>query len=169
MYAQGNTLFMGEVLAQSRDNSLGGGDEDMSIGMLPTPKLNKEQANYYTPVTSSVATVTCIPTTACGKDLVKASIIVEAWARESSKTVMEVYIEQCQKSRYCKEPISAETIETIFDSIYYDIGDMFGWGSLTSELQKIIFDGDTDFASMYKQKAEAAETAIKEFLAAFKK
>ncbi|MBQ8387776.1 MAG: extracellular solute-binding protein [Clostridia bacterium] len=168
MYAQGRTLFMGEVLAQSRDSSLGAANEDLSIGMLPTPKLNKEQAEYYTPVTSSVATVTCVPITACGKDLDKASHIIDRWAAISETTVMNVYIEQCQKSRYVKDPISPEVIETIFGAISYDLGDAFGWGGLTKELQIILYEGDTDFASMYKSKAPAAQTKIDEFIKAFK-
>ena len=168
MYAQGRTLFMGEVLAQSRDSSLGASNEDLSIGMLPTPKLNKAQAEYYTPVTSSVATVTCVPITACGKNLGKASHIIDVWAEISKSTVMKVYIEQCQKSRYIKEPVAAEVIDTIFDSISYDLGDAFAWGNLTKELQIILYEGDTDFASMYKSKAPAAEKAIADFVKAFK-
>jgi hypothetical protein len=168
MYAQGRTLFMGEVLAQSRDSSLGASNEDLSIGMLPTPKLNKAQAEYYTPVTSSVATVTCVPITACGKNLAKASHIIDVWAEISKTTVMKVYIEQCQKSRYIKDEISAEVIEDIFAAVAYDLGDAFGWGNLTQELQKILYEGDTDFASMYKSKSPKAQSDIDDFIKVFK-
>ena len=174
MYAAGRTLFMGEVLAFSRDTSLAATGEELNIGMLPTPKLNEAQAEYYTPVTSSVATVTCIPATACGnkasdgEGLKKASAIVEYWAKESQNTVMKTYMEQCQKSRYSKDEISAEVIEDIFAAVAYDLGDAFGWGNLTQELQKILYEGDTDFASMYKSKSPKAQSDIDDFLKVFK-
>ena len=168
MYGQGRTLFMGEVLALAADDSFVRSGNDLSVGILPTPKLNKEQAEYYTPAVSSVATVTCVPISACGYDLEKASVIIESWARISEDTVQKVYVERYMSNCCGGKGVTAEVVNAVLDSVSYDLGDALGWGNLTAELQKILYEGDTDFASMYKIYSPTAQFEIKDFMRTFK-
>ena len=167
MYALGHTLFMGDLLAEYRNVSLGGANADFSVGILPTPKLNRQQDEYYTPVVSSVATVACVPITSCGKDLDKASHIIDLWAGISETTVVEAYAEQYIAPRYSGRSVPADVMDVVLRSVSYDLGYALAFGDITDELQKILYDGDVDFADMYKEKSSDAQSDIDEFMASF--
>lgn len=162
-FANGRVLFMGEVLASARDlTSL---DQELNIGILPCPLLDEDQEEYYTPV-NTIAACTVVPYTAepRAEDL---SNIIEYWAYLSHDTVYEAYYEQAQKSRFSKDDISPEVIDMIFGAVSYDIGAAFAWGNLAVELTAIVWDGSTDFASMYERCGGTAADALKDFMDKF--
>ena len=162
-FAAGRVLFMGEVLASARD--LTALDQELNIGILPTPMLNEEQGEYFTPV-NDIAACTAVPYTV-GDRAEDLSNIIEYWASLSHGTVREAYYEQAQKSRFSKDDISPEVIDMIFDAVSYDIGAAFAWGNLAKELTAIIWDGSTDFVSMYQRCGGTAQDALDEFMDKF--
>ncbi len=163
-FAGGRALFMGEVLASARDLTAID-DGTLNIGILPCPLLDENQEEYFTPV-NDIAACTVVPFTAepRAEDL---SNIIEYWAYLSHDTLYEAYYEQAQKSRFSKDDISPEVIDMIFDAVSYDIGAGFAWGNLARELTAIVWDGSTDFASMYDRCGGAAQSALNEFMDKF--
>ena len=162
-FANGRVLFMGEVLASARD--LTNLDQELNIGILPTPMLDTDQTEYYTPV-NTIAACTVVPYTAEGR-ADQLSNIIEYWAHLSHSTVYEAYYEQAQKSRFSKDDISPEVIDIIFDAVSYDIGAAFAWGNLATEITALVWDGSTDFASMYERCGGTAVDALDEFMDKF--
>ncbi len=163
MYSQGNVLFLAEVLAAARDLSYT--EAELNLGILPCPMFdNKTQDRYYTPV-NDIAAITCLPSTAPDPEMT--SVIIEFWAAESHKTLLPAYYDQAQKSRFSKDEISPDVLDEIFAARTYDVGIAFGWGNLYDRLTGLMFDGNTNFASMYTTYSKIADQLIKNFVKNF--
>ncbi len=158
-FSQGNVLFMAEVIAAGR-YEIGNTGKDLDIGILPSPKFEKNQ-EYYTPV-RNIAAITCVPYNV--PDTEKTSVIIEYWASESHKTLKPAYIEQLQFLRISKHSISRTVIDTIFAARTYDPGFVYSWGDLYPRLTASMYDGYTNFPSKYNMYKTKATAAIKEFV-----
>lgn len=156
MFTNGQALFMGEVMdvmAKMRDR-------DVEFGVLPSPKLDEKQDGYHSAV-NYIAAVTCVPKTA--SDLDRTSIIVEALAAESHYTVVPAYYEIAMKSKYARDTVSSDMLDLILGSRSYDLGIYYNWGGLSDRFCSLVYEGSTDFASMYDSNKSAAEDAIEKF------
>jgi len=163
LYSHGNILFIPEVLAASRDFYYL--DTEMHIGILAPPMYNDQQSRYYTPV-NNVATVVCFSKTA-PENAEKTSVIFEFWAAESHKILRPAYYDQAQKSRFAKDDITPALLDEIFASRTYDVGIAYSWNDLYLRLEALMYDGNKDFASMYKKYSGTAELLIKQQLKKF--
>lgn len=152
-----HTLFMGEVLDTLRELS----NYDINSGVLPVPKLNSTQTEHYSTTTNN-ATATAVPTTTPDTELI--SIIIEAWAYESHKTLIPVYKENCMKGVYSQDLVTPEVLEEVFNSASYDMGIYYNWGELAARYRAMVYSGSSDFTSLYRGYGEVAETAIKDFV-----
>jgi hypothetical protein len=104
----------------------------------------------------------CVPKTC--EDTERLSIIIEAWAAESHYTLLPAYYEKCMTTRYVKDAVTPEILDMIFASRCYDLGLYYGWGTLASRFSCMVYNGKTDFASLYKKGAPLAELQIKDFM-----
>ena len=157
MFTNNQALFMGEVMdvmAKMRDR-------DVEFGVLPSPKLDENQDGYHSAV-NYIAAVSCVPKTASDTD--RTSIIIEALAAESHYTVVPAYYEIAMKSKYARDTISSDMLDMILGSRSYDLGIYYNWGGLSDRFCSLVYEGETDFASMYDSNKSAAEDAIEKFL-----
>lgn len=161
VFKSGNALFIGEVLAVMEDMR----DSDIEFGVVPTPKLDDDQEGYFSAV-NSIAAAMCVPLTA--KDLNRTSIVIEAWAAESHYTVIPAYYEIAMKSKYTRDIISADMLDLILGSRSYDLGIYYGWGGLSDRFCSLVYEGSTDFASMYDANKAVAQDALDKFVTEFK-
>lgn len=159
VFTSGNALFMGECMVAIEDMR----QSDIEFGLVPSPKLDEEQDEYYSAV-NYIAAVMAVPVT--NSDLERTSIIIEALAAESHDTVRSAYYETAIKSKYTRDTISAEMLDLILDSVSYDLGIYYNWGELSGKFCGLVYNGGEGFASMYDSNASAAESALKEFMAA---
>ena len=139
--------------------------EELNIGILPSPMLNEEQGEYFTPV-NTVAACTVVPYTAksIAADL---SNIIEYWAYLSHGTVYDAYRKHISEYRFSKDPIPLEVIDTILNAASYDLGATMGWGNLETELTALIWGGGTDLSAMYDRCGGAAESELNKFMEMF--
>jgi hypothetical protein len=156
-FTTGHTLFMGEVLSTLAELS----NHDIQSGVLPVPKLNKEQTEYYSTTTNS-ATAMAVPVTT--KDTRRISIIIEAWAYESSKTLLPTYKENCMKGVFSQDLVTPEVLDEIFASASYDMGIYYNWGQLAARYRALVYSGSSDFTSLYRGFSGTAEEDIKAFV-----
>ncbi|MBQ8551969.1 MAG: hypothetical protein IJ428_04040 [Clostridia bacterium] len=157
VFTSGNALFMGECMVAIEDMR----QADVEFGLVPSPKLDEEQDEYYSAV-NQVAAVMAIPVT--NPDLERTSIIIEALAAESHDTVRPAYYETAIKSKYTRDTISAEMLDLILDSVSYDLGIYYNWGELSGKFCHLVYNGGEGFASMYDANVSAAEAALDEFI-----
>ena len=164
IFGNGRSLFYAEVLLHAQTMRAG---YDVNFGIVPMPKYNSEQENYYQYSTGRNTTVVCFPTMTTGTALDMATFLVEAMAVESVGTVTPAYYDICLKGRYVDDAESAAMLDIITTSVATDLVEIFGWGSFHTNIQNAISSG-APIASMLKKNAPAAEKLMKKAIEDFK-
>lgn len=100
------------------------GMEDV-YGIVPIPKLDASQTEYYCFTDNNNGVIT-VPATNAAADLPYISIILEDLSYTSSELVYPAYIETTIKLRKAPEPQMAGMIDLIRSSLYADIGNLLG-------------------------------------------
>ena len=86
-------------------------DNDVPYGIVPFPKIDVSQENYYGACTDFLFS---IPITV--KDTERVGALVEAMAYAGYKYVRPAYCEQTLKTRFATDPDCAEMLNLIFDN-----------------------------------------------------
>lgn len=159
VFTSGNALFMGECMASIEDMR----QSNVEYGIVPSPKLNLEQDEYYSAV-NDIAACMAIPVT--NSDLDRTSIVIEALAAESHDTVIPAYYETAIKSKYARDTVSADMLDLIRESVSYDLGIYYNWGELSGRFCYMVYNGGEGFASMYSANEQKAQSELETFLAA---
>ncbi|MBO5702033.1 MAG: hypothetical protein J6S71_06310 [Clostridia bacterium] len=165
IFGNGRSLFYAEVLMHAQTMRQG---YDIAFGIVPMPKYNSDQENYYQYSTGRNTTVICFPHTAKGDALDMATFMVEAMAIESVETVTPAYYEICLKGRYADDAESAAMLDIVTASVATDFAEIFGWASFNSTIQSAISAG-TPISSILKKNAAAAEKIMKNTINDFQK
>lgn len=93
---------------------------DISIGMLPAPKWDESQENYYSITVGGV--VSALPKTLPQSDHENVGILLEAMAFASRNDTLPEYKEIVLKGKYANDTESVDMIDIIFDGQVYDLG-----------------------------------------------
>lgn len=95
-------------------------DMNDDIGILPMPKYNEEQENYYAAAWGGALWL--LAKTFDTADAEKLGTILEAMSFAGWRDVVPVYKEIALKTKTTRDNESAEMLDIIFDSIYFDYG-----------------------------------------------
>lgn len=117
---------------------------EVDFGFLPIPKLNAEQENYFSYVSS--APILCVPIT--NADLDKTGLVLEALCRDSSETVIPKYFETCFSLKYTHDEESYQMLLIATASRTYDIGMIYDWGGITSKINNAIKTNNENIVSL---------------------
>jgi hypothetical protein len=98
---------------------------DSDFGILPFPKYTKEQEHYYSRMEG--CDLFFAPMSAPAESLERTSVILEALASDSAKSVVPVYYDLALKTKFTRDEESAEILDLLFDNRVYDLGDTI-WG-----------------------------------------
>lgn len=164
LFGNGQSLFYAEVLLHAQTMRL---NYDINFGIVPMPKYNADQENYYQYTTGYCTTVVCFPTTTKGDDLDMSTFLVEAMAVESVETVTPAYYDICLKGRYADDAESAAMLDIITTSVSSDYAEILGWGGFKTAIQDAISAG-TPIAGIIQRNAPMTQKAITKALEAFK-
>jgi len=138
---------------------------DADFGIIPMPKLDKDQEYYSCGVATGTGTGVCIPTT--NTDLDFTGICLEAFVSASRYTLREGYYESTLGGIISRDDESRKMLDIIFQTRHFDLGYIFDWGGMGYLLRTMGDANNTNFASEYDKKIEAAQKAMDETLAAF--
>ncbi len=122
-FGENHALFFGECL-QCVTRVRG---YDVDFGILPFPKYNAEQDNYYS-MMHSTASVVSIPKSVSESQLGMVESMIEAMAYYSVDTITEQYYEINLKTKGAKDVESGPMIDTILANRACDLVYYFGWG-----------------------------------------
>ena len=140
---------------------------EVNYGILPMPKLDEMQENYYSGYTSYLC---AIPNTA--RDLDRTGVIVEAMSAEGYKKILPAYYEIALKNKYLQDEESVLMLDLInetkmidfswcynmnFTGPYWFMRDMFFVSSTPS----------TDFASWYGKNESRINTSLGKIIESF--
>ncbi|MCL1794239.1 MAG: hypothetical protein FWG34_10240 [Oscillospiraceae bacterium] len=139
---------------------------DFNFGILPNPKNDESQKDYYNHVHAWCTTAISVPTTA---EPERTGIILEALTAESYYTLRPTYYEISLKTKFLRDNESEEMLDLIFDTRCYDLGHVYNWGGVFDMFSNLPQQkNNTDFVSAYEKimpKIEAdMQKAIENFL-----
>ncbi len=150
------------------------GQYECSFGVLPTPKLDDAQEEYYSRVSTIYASCFAIPTNVPDPEM--SSIIIDAICQASTNTTKHAYFDVIMKERKIQDTESEEMLELIFDSRVYDLASIYNWGgtseadagSITGFMNSIAFSGTNTYTSTWESIKGTVEASLEETIAAYR-
>lgn len=163
-FSYGNTLFGVQTLQMAKSKLR---DVTFGYGILPMPKYDESQADYYT-ITGFPYSLYSIPIDAPDEDM--SSAVLEALASVSYREVSPALFEVAMKVKYTTDDDSARMFDIIRDTIMFDFGRVF-----TDNLESLTFnmfrdsvrDDNTNWASTYEAKKSRLESLLSDVISSF--
>lgn len=143
-------------------------DMDTDFGIIPLPKYDEAQSEYYTTVHDST-TMICFPMTVNDPDM--SALIAEALCVYSYYDVVPKYYDISLKTKSARDTESEEMIDIIRDSVTFDFGALYTIpidGTLPL-LGNMVIQGNTNFASTYASNKTKFETNLENINKAYGK
>ena len=134
------------------------------FGILPYPKFDEAQAEYYHPIASHVCPALCIPVT--NPDIDRTGFLLEALAYESRPTVTKAYYDVNLYSKLTRDNDSGDMLDIIFASKRYDICKVFDWGAVDAMFGTLA-NSKSGLGTLWAKKESAAVKAMEKTLAVF--
>ena len=160
IFARGQILFLQN--AASTFNSIADFGMEQEYGILPQPKYDSAQEDYYC-MPDYNTTVLVIPST--NDDYERLGILLEDMAYQSSQTILPSYYETVIKIRRAPVPEVAEMLDVIKNSICYHVGMIYnidadsiiGQASTSGNIASVFKIGEKRMNAQIKKIAEAVQ------------
>ena len=160
MFMEDRVLFYGEVLSYVMNIR----EMETAFGVLPIPKYDETQEEYYT-YCNAISSTATVPKTS--EDLGMITSVLEGMAVQSYIQVTPAYYDIALSRKYTRDDESAEMLDIALANRVYDIGRIYSLGGIGSIFQTLAASGSTDFASELAKKGKAAkktlERVVKDF------
>jgi len=141
---------------------------EMDFGIIPCPKLEKEQKEYITNNNPHTGAGVSIPVTA--GDVERTGMILEDLCAESRYTLKPAYYEINLRGKYARDDESQEMLDIILSNIAYDIGYIYDFGGMGSgTCERYGRDMKVEWASKFEKLVGKMETAIDKMVEAYEK
>ena len=121
---------------------------DFNFGILPNPKLNEAQTDFYNHVHAWCTTAIAIPITS---DLERTGIILEALTAESFYTLRPAYYDISLVNQLLRDEESEEMLDLIFATRAFDLGHVFNWGGAFDMFFDLGLNKNPNFVSAYER------------------
>lgn len=158
IFGEGRALFRCSVFSAIK--KLRNYEDGIEFGIVPLPKFDAEQENYYTP-SGSGTYVVVIPTTVHDEEF--SAYMTELIACEAKNYLTPAYYETTLKSRDARDDESEEMLDKyIFANLKFDVGSFYNFGGVGSMMQTLAYEGKTDVVSTFESIKAAAEDAIED-------
>ncbi|MHC1694249.1 MAG: hypothetical protein AB9835_03010 [Eubacteriales bacterium] len=131
---------------------------EADFGILPLPKFDVEQEEYFTSVNVHTACVVAIPMS-CG-DVERAGFVLEALSAESKYTLEPAYYDVALQGKYARDDESKEMLDIIFGSTVYDIMTVYNFGNLGWDIINLSRTNNTNYVSLYEKSEAKVNKAI---------
>ena len=161
-FVSGQALFMCQALSVSRMMR----ESDTDFGIIPFPKYNEAQENYYAVLNGNFPTFQILITQ---KDPEMAGVIINALTATSSTTLKPAYYDVALNYKLLRDEDSIEMVELKLKNRAYNLAIIYGWGNMAEEFRKAVFSptGENPM-TVYEKLADKTQTAIDKMIDAFK-
>jgi len=138
---------------------------DKDFGILPLPKLDEAQSDYYTDVISYTGCLVTIPVTASNTE--RTGHILEAICAESKYTTMPAYYDVTLKTKMARDEDSSDMLDIIFRNRVWDIGEISNFGDFGWQLIALSMKNDSNIASLFEKRQGAMQKDIDKAIGKF--
>ena len=162
MFEENRILFFSEVM----QNIIRLRQMDTDFGIIPLPKYSKEQTFVPHYVFVDTTTVAAVP--ANSPDIERTSIILEAFAAESTYTVIPAYYEVSLKTKFSRDEQSGEMIDLIRASRTYDLATVYDFGGIYGTVSSAITGNKVGYQATIEKIQGKIETGIDKIITKYK-
>ena len=141
-------------------------DMASDYGIIPYPKYNEQQSEYYTFGHDQI-TIFAVPKTTSQADA--AGAVLEVMSATSRSTVIDQYYEMALKGRYARDEESVQMLDMIRSNFLLDTGWIYceSTNLMSRMLRTLIEAKSKNFASFYQKYRESFEASVKDLNNAF--
>ncbi len=160
-FEEGRALFFGEVMQciiRMRES-------ETAFGLIPWPKYDEDQEKYHNFVHGTAGKVVTV--TAAAQNQEMSGAIVEAMAAKSMYTLTPAYYDVAITRKYMRDEESIEMLDIILQDRRYDLGYIYNWGNLYTNIRTIVIQGKDTFASTWEKGQKSFNTAMEKTLAKY--
>jgi hypothetical protein len=130
MFSEGKGLFDSSLLAAMRAPQGAQRSMEYDFGILPPPKLDEKQANYYSYCDGSTPCIAILNHDDARTG--RSAAVLEALNAKSSEEVQQKYMEYALPLKYFRDEESFEMLEIILKNRIFDIAASYGWGNFVA-------------------------------------
>ena len=141
-------------------------DMKADYGIVPFPKFDEEQKQYYSDV-HNIIRLMVVPVTCNKVDDVCA--VLEEMAFTGYNDVLAPYYNVLMKNKYARDDVSAEMIDIIRDNCSPDFAHMTNFNNIGYIQRLLIRAKSSDFASTYATYYPEAQKKLDDFIEVFTK
>ena len=164
MFRDGNALF--QTTSFGLLDSEYYRDMNINYGIIPHPKFNEAQSEYYTRVEGG--RIFAIPVT--NTDLDFTGIALEAMSYQASVDIIPAYFEIALKTKYTRDDESAKMFDLVMETRVYDLADTFWCEQIRDGfLGQLFKSGSEALASAAESNRTKVEDKINETIEALAK
>ena len=161
IFANGGALFMPEKIGTVSNSVMR--SANIKYGLLPMPKIDKEQEKYTSTITVWWCSAMAIPVSNVDK-LSATCYAMEALAYYGQEMVTPEYYSRTLKNKRFEDDESEEMLDLIFRNRTYDIGIVLNLGNdMLGFYDSILISGNNTLISSYEAKRDAYQDAIDDF------
>jgi ABC-type glycerol-3-phosphate transport system substrate-binding protein len=139
---------------------------ESDFGIIPLPKFDEVQADYYSVVNPYTGAMLGVPKSA--DDPERVSIILEALAAESRYTLQPAYYDVVLQRKYTRDEESGEMLDIIFANRVYDIGAVYAFGNVFLDFINLASRYDRNIVSYYERRQSQMERQIERVVEIFR-
>lgn len=165
VFAEGRALFTYDQLGHAVSDY---SQTDLIYGILPMPKLDETQDEYYAGCTDRP----CVVPITADPHLDETGLIIEALSAEGYRQVFPAYFEQALKVRYADQTDDAKMIDIINQNVILSFTYMYGnFKSPYNIMLETLFKAgseSTDVASYAASIQAAQEARVEQIMEAFR-
>ncbi len=136
---------------------------EVDFGILPVPKFDDAQNDYYSVVSCASSSSVGVPATAA--DLERTGIIIEALSAESYVTLTPAYYEISLKTKLSRDTESSDMLDIIFANRVFDLANVYNWGGILTAVDGLTTARTPDFQSKLDAIKTRVETDIEKTVA----
>ena len=101
------------------------------------------------------------------QDVDEIGAVIEALAYNGRVYITPAYYDVTLKGKYFRDEESADMLDLIFESRFFDVGMYYQLGSYNERVITMMQQNDTDFASMYARNEKMANKILQKINDAF--
>ncbi len=139
---------------------------DADFGILPIPKYDETQENYYTIL--SIYNSACVGIPNCNGNPDEVSFALEAICAASTNTLKSTFYDVVLSGVTVRDEESRDMLDIIFNNRVFDIGFTYNWGNMNSIYSNLIAKNSNDLSSGYASVEKAANKAMSKAIEQFK-
>ncbi len=156
--ASKNLLFLSfQFIGAIEMTSLG-----INFGIVPNPKYDVAQEEYYTYSNSWFSDHLIVPGGAMTPDLEMVGYVIDAMGYYAQQYITPTIIDESLKLRNVTDETSAKWVDRILDTQVFDIGYIFNWGGLKTMFERDMVVDNKSFTTLYKENEEKIISALED-------